>query len=665
MFDHNDMEPEKNEKRSPARNPLIWIVIFILVILFIRLAPASLTGGAKEVTLGEIDRNIEQGRVKGIELSDDTITVFLREGAPDGRTELTAKISQDTRKYYEERGRELMTEGKIDRYKYEPRLKWLDTLLYWSLPSIIFFVLIYFFLIRQMRQVGTGGVLSFGKSRAKLSSKEHTGITFEDVAGIDEAKAECREIIEFLKNPKKFQRLGGRMPRGIILVGPPGTGKTLLAKAIAGEADVPFFSISGSDFVEMFVGVGASRVRDLFQRAKTNSPCIIFLDEIDAVGRRRGHGWGGGHDEREQTLNAILVEMDGFDTNEKVVVIAATNRPDVLDLALLRPGRFDRQIMVDLPDVKGREEILKVHARKVKLAPSVELGLLARGTPLFSGADLEAIINEAAILGVMKGKEFIEQEDLEESRDKVRWGRQKTSRVMDEKDKRVIAYHEAGHAMVAKLLPEVEPLHRVTIIPRGPALGATMQLPEKDRYIMPRQNVLGTVKMLFAGRVSESMFCDDISSGAQDDIRRATDLINKMVREWGMSDHIGPISFADSEEKLYGGEVLLSKTYSEATAIEIDREVARIARECYGEADRLLTENKEALRAIAEALLKYEVLEASDVDEILAGREPKTAKARSQRPVPGPAAAAKPREGAPKTQETNLPAAGELGHDLA
>ena len=665
MFDRNDLEPERNERPSPARNPLIWIVVAILVVLFIRWASTDLTSSAKMVSLGEIDTSIGNGQVKKIVLGDDTITVTLREGAPEGHSELTAKMSQDSRKYYDDLGRRLKAEKKIDYYDYKPQVKWLDTLLVWSLPSIIFFVLIYFFFIRQMRQAGAGGVLSFGRSRAKLTGKEHTGITFEDVAGIDEAKAECREIIEFLKNPKKFQRLGGRMPRGIILVGPPGTGKTLLAKAIAGEADVPFFSISGSDFVEMFVGVGASRVRDLFQKAKSNSPCIIFLDEIDAVGRRRGHGWGGGHDEREQTLNAILVEMDGFDTNEKVVVIAATNRWDVLDQALLRPGRFDRQIMVDLPDVKGREEILKVHARKVKLAPSVDLSVLARGTPLFSGADLEAIINEAAILGVMKAKEHIEQEDLEESRDKVRWGRQKTSRVMDEKDKRVIAYHEAGHALVAKLLPEVEPLHRVTIIPRGVALGATMQLPEKDRYIMPRQNVLGTVKMLFAGRVSEAMFCEDISSGAQDDIRRATDLINKMVREWGMSDQIGPISFANSEEKLYGGEVLLSKAYSEATAVEIDREVARIARECYADTDHLLTENKEGLRAIAEALLKYEVLEATDVDEILAGREPKAAMARIQGHVPGPIKTPTPRETESRPQENNLGAPGELGHDMA
>ena len=357
--------------------------------------------------------------------------------------------------------------------------------------------------------------------------------------------------------------------------------------------------------------------------------------------------------------------MDGFDTNEKVIVLAATNRPDILDHALLRPGRFDRQIVVELPDVRGREAILKVHARKVNLAPSVDLSLLARGTPLFSGADLEAIINEAAILAVLRNKEHVEQEDLEESRDKVRWGRQKTSRVMDESDKRVIAYHEAGHTMVAKLLPEVEPLHRVTIIPRGPALGATMQLPEKDRYIMPRQTILGTIKMLFAGRVSESMFCDDISSGAQDDIKRATDLINKMVREWGMSERIGPISFADSEEKLYGGEVVLSKSYSEETAVEIDKEISRITRECYAEAERLLGENKDALRAIAEGLLKYESLDASDVDELMAGREPKAAMERARKdrtPAETPETVEKPE---PKEEKQDLPATGELGHDMA
>jgi len=660
-------EPEKMPRRSPGRNPLVWVIVIILIIVFIQMAPKTLSGGgAKTVEKWEVDEYVYNTPelVKKLETSDDYVTITLGDGAKlkDGHATLKAKISKDPHvKMYEE-----IAKKNGIRYNYDPESKWLATALYWLAPSIIFFILIYFLFIRQMRQAGGGGVLSFGKSRAKLTSKEHTGVTFKDVAGIDEAETECVEIIEFLKSPEKFQRLGGRLPRGVLLVGPPGTGKTLLAKAIAGEADVPFFNISGSDFVEMFVGVGASRVRDLFQKAKTHSPCIIFLDEIDAVGRRRGHGWGGGHDEREQTLNAILVEMDGFDTNAKVIVIAATNRPDVLDRALLRPGRFDRQIMVDLPDVKGREEILKVHARKVSMDPSVDMSVLARGTPLFSGADLEAIINEAAILAVLKNKETVGQEELEESRDKVRWGRQKTSRVMDESDKQVIAFHEAGHALVAKLLPEVEPLHRVTIIPRGPALGATMQLPEKDRYIMPRQNVLGTIKMLFAGRVSESMFCDDISSGAQDDIHRATDLINKMVREWGMSDRIGPISFADSEEKLYGGEVIVSKSYSEATSVEIDEEVARIARECYADAERLLTENRESLNAVALGLLKYEVLDASDVDEILDGREPSAAMERAQRTtsVPQRPRVAETQEKHEQAQD-DLPNTGELGHDLA
>jgi len=662
------MEPDKTPRRTPGRNPLVWIVVIILIVLFIQVAP-TLSGGPRKVSLGEIGTQIDKGWVDEIKLTQDSITITLGEGAPieDGKNELTAPISKEGAEDYRKRAIAWKAEGKIKDYDYKEKSQWLGTALYWLAPSLIFFVLIYFLFIRQMRQAGGGGVLSFGKSRAKLMTKEHTEVTFKDVAGIEEAKNECVEIIEFLKRPEHFQRLGGRMPRGILLVGPPGTGKTLLAKAIAGEADVPFFNISGSDFVEMFVGVGASRVRDMFQKAKSHSPCIIFLDEIDAVGRRRGHGWGGGHDEREQTLNAILVEMDGFDTNEKVVVIAATNRPDVLDRALLRPGRFDRQIIVDLPDVRGREAILKVHARKVKMAETVDLSVLARGTPLFSGADLEAIINESAILAVLKGKDAVEQEELEESRDKVRWGRQKTSRVMDETDKRVIAYHEAGHALVAKLLPEVEPLHRVTIIPRGPALGATMQLPEKDRYIMPRGNVLGTVKMLFAGRVSESMFCDDISSGAQDDIKRATNLINKMVREWGMSERIGPISFADSEEKLYGGEVIVSKSYSEATAVEIDGEIARIARECYADAERLLTEKRDVLNAIAEGLLKYEVLDASDVDEILVGREPSAAIERAQRNHAPPVEPEKKPEPETSTAQDrdDLPAAGELGHDMA
>ncbi len=658
MFDPSDNNNDRDERR-PGRGPIVWIVIIILfVALFAVFGRNAWSGATKEVKLDEIMGDVAAGRVESLVISEETISAKLKPGAELKAAEKTAHVTKEMVPDLIKQAEKAKAENRIKDYDIKITPRWIAELIPWLIGTALIMAFIWFFLLRPMRQAGGGGVMAFGRSRAKLSDKERTGITFEDVAGIEEAKSECRETIEFLKNPKKFQRLGGRMPRGILLIGPPGTGKTLLAKAIAGEANCPFYSISGSDFVEMFVGVGASRVRDLFQRAKAHSPCIIFLDEIDAVGRRRGHGWGGGHDEREQTLNAILVEMDGFDTSANVVVLAATNRFDVLDPALLRPGRFDRQIVVDLPDVKGREQILRVHARKIKLSPAADLARLARGTPMFSGADLEAIINEAAILAVMKNREYVEQEDLEESRDKVRWGRQKTSRVMDESDKHVIAFHEAGHALIAKLLPEVEPLHRVTIIPRGQALGATMQLPEKDRYIMPRQNVLGMVKMLYAGRVSESMLCADISSGASDDIHRATDLINKMVREWGMSERIGPISFANSEEKLYGGEVIVSKSYSDQTAVEIDQEIARIARECYADAERLLTENKASLTRIAESLLKYEVLDASDVDDILAGREPAAALDRSKRPASPPSfpeKEAKPPEEPPKPVNKDLP----------
>src|SRR5215208_4541631 len=408
------------------------------------------------------------------------------------------------------------------------------------IPWLLIFGFIWFFVFRQLRNsAGAGGMLgNFGRSRHKITSKEHTNITFDDVAGVEEAKEEVMEIVEFLKNPKKFQRLGGRIPRGVLLVGEPGTGKTLLAKAIAGEADVPFFSISGSDFVEMFVGVGASRVRDLFKQAKDNSPCIIFLDEIDAVGRRRGSGFSsGGHDEREQTLNAILVEMDGFDTNDQVIVCAATNRVDVLDPALTRPGRFDRQIYVPLPDVKGRLDILKVHSRKVKLGPNVDLSRRARATPGFSGADLAAIINESALGATLAGKEYIEQDDLEEARDKVRFGRANKSRVMDEKEKATTAYHEAGHAVVQHLLrPDTDPIHKVTIIPRGRAMGAMMSLPEKDRYNYTKRWCIAFIKVTFGGRIAQEMFTGDMNSGVGGDIRQATSLARRMITEWGMND---------------------------------------------------------------------------------------------------------------------------------
>jgi cell division protease FtsH len=491
------------------------------------------------------------------------------------------------------------------------------------IPWLLIFGFIWFFVFRQLRNsAGAGGMLgNFGKSKAKITSKEHTNVTFDDVAGIEEAKEEVMEIVEFLKNPKKFQRLGGRIPRGVLLVGEPGTGKTLLAKAIAGEADVPFFSISGSDFVEMFVGVGASRVRDLFKQAKDNSPCIIFLDEIDAVGRRRGSGFSsGGHDEREQTLNAILVEMDGFDTNDQVIVCAATNRVDVLDPALTRPGRFDRQIYVPLPDIKGRMDILRVHSRKVKLGPNVDLMRLARATPGFSGADLAAIINESALGATLANKEYIEMDDLEEARDKVRWGRARKSRVIDEKDKQATAYHEAGHAVVQYLTKDADPIHKVTIIPRGNYGGATMALPEKDRHNLSRNWCVATIKTCFGGRIAEEMFCGDVNTGASSDIRQATGLARKMVRDWGMNERLGFIFYGDDDSRPgmfdfpTGG-----REYSEDTAKMIDEEIKKLIDRLYDETRQLLEANRDRVDALAKALMQYETLDAADVERIMRG----------------------------------------------
>src|SRR3954471_23744517 len=492
------------------------------------------------------------------------------------------------------------------------------------IPWLLIFAFVWFFIFRQLRNsASAGGMLgNFGRSRHRITSKEHTNITFDDVAGVEEAKEEVMEIVEFLKNPKKFQRLGGRIPRGVLLVGEPGTGKTLLAKAIAGEADAPFFSISGSDFVEMFVGVGASRVRDLFKQAKDNSPCIIFLDEIDAVGRRRGSGFSsGGHDEREQTLNAILVEMDGFDTNDQVIVCAATNRVDVLDPALTRPGRFDRQIYVPLPDVKVRMEILKVHSRKVKLGPNVDLARLAKATSGFSGADLAATINESALGATLASKEFIEQDDLEEARDKVRWGRARKSAVIDEKDKIATAYHEAGHAVVQWLLrPDTDPIHKVTIIPRGNFGGATMSLPEKDRTNYSRKWCLATMKVCFAGRIAEEMFCGDVNTGAMGDSRQATGVARRMVREWGMNDRLGFVFYGEDDSRPnWMGGFGDGREYSEDTAKAIDEEIKKLIDALFDETRRLLEANREKIDALAKALLKYESLDASDVDRIMHG----------------------------------------------
>ncbi|NCZ96459.1 ATP-dependent metallopeptidase FtsH/Yme1/Tma family protein [bacterium] len=486
-----------------------------------------------------------------------------------------------------------------------------------TLPFVLFILIMYFFFRQQIRMAGKSA-FSFGKSKARILSKDKNKVTFADVAGIEEAKDEVSEIVEFLRDPKKFQKLGGRIPKGILMVGPPGTGKTLLAKAIAGEADVPFYGISGSDFVEMFVGVGASRVRDMFEQGKKTAPCLIFIDEIDAVGRSRGHGLGGGHDEREQTLNALLVEMDGIDTAEGVIIIAATNRKDVLDPALLRPGRFDREVHINLPDVKGREEILKVHAKKVKAAPEVCWSTLARSTPGFSGAELANVINEAALLAARRDAEAITQKDLEEARDKVRYGRERRSLAMSDEQKKLTAYHEAGHALLNIVLEHTDPLHKVSIIPRGPALGVTMMLPTEDRYGYGKRKVTDDLCVAMGGRVAEEMFLGDISSGASGDIKMATWYAKKMVCEWGMSGRMGMVEYGDHEDYVFlGREIGRSRGYSEATAREIDEEVHQIVNTAYERAKKILGENREKVEKIAAALLEYETLDGSQVEEIV------------------------------------------------
>ena len=485
------------------------------------------------------------------------------------------------------------------------------------LPFLVLGLLFWFFFIRQIKAAGKGA-LSFGKSKAKMLAKDRNKTTFKDVAGVEEAMEEVSELVEFLKDPKKFQRLGGRIPKGVLMIGPPGTGKTLLAKAIAGEADASFFSISGSDFVEMFVGVGASRVRDMFEQARKSTPCLIFIDEIDAVGRSRGHGLGGGNDEREQTLNALLVEMDGFDTQEGIIIIAATNRPDVLDPALLRPGRFDRQVTVNLPDVRGREAILKVHAKNVKLAPTVDLSIIARGTPGYSGAELANLLNEAALLAARTGKKSVEQPELEEARDKVRWGRERRSMAMSDEEKRATAWHEAGHALVSVLLKHTHPLHKVTIIPRGRALGVTMSLPKDDMLNMRRKQAIDTIIMTMAGRIAEEYVTDDISSGAAMDIQQATALAKAMVMHWGMSEKLGNVLYGEAQEYVFlGRDMMRTKDYSESTAQDIDAEVKRIVDGAFHTAKQLIESNRDKLELVANSLLEYETLDGAQVEEIV------------------------------------------------
>ncbi len=512
---------------------------------------------------------------------------------------------------------EILRKHKVDiEVKPPEKTPWYVNALASWLPFLLL-IAVWIFFMRQM-QMGGGKALSFGKSRARVVEDKGKKVTFKDVAGADEAKEEVQEIIEFLRDPKKFQKLGGRIPKGVLLVGPPGTGKTLLAKAIAGEAEVPFFSISGSEFVEMFVGVGAARVRDLFEQAKSKAPCIIFIDEIDAVGRHRGAGLGGGHDEREQTLNQMLVEMDGMDSNEGIIMVAATNRPDILDPALLRPGRFDRQIVIPRPDVKGREEILKVHVREKPLADDVDLSVIAKGCPGFSGADLANLVNEAALLAARKGKDKIEMEDFEAAKDRVLMGVERKSMIISDEEKKNTAYHESGHALVARLIPGTDPVHKITIIPRGMALGATQQLPVDDRYTYTKDYLLKNITVLLGGRAAEELVLKHQTTGAANDLERATDIARKMVCKWGMSEILGPVTFGKQDEMLFLGKELASHPeYSEETAREIDKEVARIVKLCHEEAVNLLGANREALVALAEYLLEKETISADEMEEVL------------------------------------------------
>jgi cell division protease FtsH len=590
------------------KNLALWMVIGLVVVLLFNVFGGLTEKSAFEPNYSDFLRNVEAGRVDSVTIRGNQVSGRLKDGG-EFRTYIVD--SPDFVKTLRDRGVRISVKP-VDQNP------WYMSLLISWFPMVLF-IGVWIFFMRQM-QGGGAKALSFGKARARLISEKHNKVTFADVAGVEEAKEELREIIEFLRDPQKFQKLGGKIPKGVLLVGPPGTGKTLLAKAIAGEANVPFFSISGSDFVEMFVGVGASRVRDLFEQGKKHAPCIIFMDEIDAVGRHRGAGLGGGHDEREQTLNQLLVEMDGFETNEGVILIAATNRPDVLDPALLRPGRFDRQVVVARPDVKGREEILRVHARRIPLAPNVELRVLSRGTPGFSGADLANLVNEAALLAARQGKKLVEMVDFENAKDKVLMGVERRSMIISEEEKRTIAYHEAGHALVAQSLPGADPVHKVTIIPRGRALGLTQQLPADDKYNYSRDYLLSRITILLGGRAAEEMVLNQQTTGAGDDLEKATDMARKMVCEWGMSEKLGPLTFGKREEHIFlGREFARQQDYSEETAVTIDTEVKQIVLDCASRARNILEERIAKLHGLASALLEHESLDGEEIVRIISG----------------------------------------------
>ncbi len=592
-----------------GRNLMLWAVIALAMVMLFNMFQHP-QGASQRVTYTEFLDKVDAGEFSEVTIQGQNLIAKT----PDGKTVQTY-APQDSGMVAR------LLEKKVP-IKAEPpeEQPWYMTLLISWFPMLLL-IGVWIFFMRQM-QGGSGKAMSFGRSRARMLNQDATRVTFADVAGVDEAKEELSEVVEFLSNPKKFTRLGGRIPKGVLLVGPPGTGKTLLARAVAGEAGVPFFSISGSDFVEMFVGVGASRVRDLFVQGKKNAPCLIFIDEIDAVGRQRGAGLGGGHDEREQTLNQLLVEMDGFESNEGVILIAATNRPDVLDPALLRPGRFDRQVIVPTPDLRGRRRILEVHTQRTPLAPDVDLEVLARGTPGFSGADLENLVNEAALQAAKLNAEKLDMMDFEYAKDKVLMGRERRSLILSDEEKRITAYHEAGHALAAKLLPGSDPVHKVTIIPRGRALGVTMQLPEEDRHGYSRGYLLNTLVVLLGGRVAEEIIFSDITTGAGNDIERVTRMARKMVCEWGMSDAIGPLAIGETGEEVFiGREWVQNKNFSEDTARVVDSEVKRIVNEARARCRKLLEDNIAMLHAIAGALLERETLSGEDIGMLMDGRE--------------------------------------------
>ncbi|GMV48122.1 MAG: ATP-dependent zinc metalloprotease FtsH [Pseudomonadota bacterium] len=623
----------------------VWLVIALVLFTVFKQFDRSTVQG-HQIAYSDFLDEVRSKRIRSVTLQE----------SPGGGTEILATTTDDRRlrstATYLDRGLigDLINNGvKFDvKPREEPSLL-MSILVSWGPMLLLIGVWIYF--MRQMQGGGKGGAFSFGKSKARMLDETNNATTFADVAGCDEAKEEVKELVDFLKDPQKFQKLGGRIPRGVLLVGPPGTGKTLLAKAIAGEAKVPFFSISGSDFVEMFVGVGAARVRDMFEQAKKSAPCIIFVDEIDAVGRHRGAGLGGGNDEREQTLNQMLVEMDGFETNLGVIVMAATNRPDILDPALLRPGRFDRQVYVTLPDVRGREQILNVHMRKVPAGQDVKADILARGTPGFSGADLANLVNEAALFAARRSARVVEMVDFERAKDKILMGPERKSMVMPEEERRNTAYHEAGHALVARLMPKTDPVHKVTVIPRGRALGVTMQLPETDRYSMDKERMLSSISVLFGGRIAEEVFMHQMTTGASNDFERATAMARDMVMRYGMSDELGPMVYAENEGEVFLGRSITKQVnMSEATMQKVDLEVRRIIDEQYAAARRLIEGNQDKMHAMAKALLEWETIDSDQIDDIMGGNPPRPPKdwtpssSKASGPTPPPVGGA---DGAP------------------